>query len=78
MKRNLLQIYIPILIRETNNSQIDFYAYYYMFILYLFLNKPAHGEVYSIQHDVIKLVSDLIQVDDFLQFLPQIKLTATI
>jgi hypothetical protein len=27
---------------------------------------PAHGEVYSIQHYVIKFVSDLQQVDGFL------------
>jgi len=39
------------------------------------------GEVYSIQHYVIKFVSDLRQVDGFLQeprFPPSIKLTATI
>jgi hypothetical protein len=39
------------------------------------------GEVYSIQHFVIKLVSDLWQVGGFLwvlQFPPPIKLTATI
>ena len=35
---------------------------------------PADGEVYSIQHYVIKFVSDLRQV---LQFPLQIKLTAT-
>ena len=42
---------------------------------------PAHGEVYSIQHYVIKFVSDLRQVDGFLRVLrfpPTIKLTATI
>ena len=42
----------------------------------------AHGEVYSIQHydNVIKFVSDLRQVDGFLQVLqfpPPIKLTTT-
>ena len=39
------------------------------------------GEVYSIQHYVIKFVSDLRQVDGFLRVLwfpPPIKLTATI
>ena len=38
------------------------------------------AEVYSIQHYVIKLVSDLQQVGDFLQALlsPPIKLAATI
>jgi len=40
---------------------------------------PVHGEVYSIQHYVIKFVSDLWQIGDFLQVLwfpPPIKLTA--
>ena len=42
---------------------------------------PAHGDVYSIQHYVIKFVSDLRQIGDFrrvLRFPPLIKLTATI
>jgi len=42
---------------------------------------PVHGEVYSIQHYVIKIVNDLRQVCGFLlvlQFPPPIKLTATI
>jgi hypothetical protein len=42
---------------------------------------PAHGEVYSIQHYVIKCVSDLRQVDGFLhvlRFPPPIKLTAMV
>jgi hypothetical protein len=42
---------------------------------------PAHGEPYSIQHYVIKFVSDLLQVGDFLQVLqfpPSIKLTSMI
>ena len=41
----------------------------------------VHGEVYSIQHYVIKFVSDLRQVGGFLLVLlfpPPIKLTATI
>jgi hypothetical protein len=29
-------------------------------------SNPAHGEVYSIQHYVIKFVSDLRQIGDFL------------
>ena len=39
------------------------------------------GDVYSIQHYVIKFVSDLRQIDGFhrvLEFPPAIKLTATI
>jgi hypothetical protein len=42
---------------------------------------PVHGKVYSMQHFVIKFVSDLRQVDGFLgvlRFLPPIKLTAAI
>ena len=41
----------------------------------------VHGEMYSIQHYVIKFVSDLRQVGGFLRvfrFPPPIKLTATI
>ena len=44
-------------------------------------SNPVHGEVYSIQHYVIKFVSDLWQVGGFLrvlQFPPPIKLTDTI
>ena len=42
---------------------------------------PVHGDVYLKQHYVIKFVSDLWQVGDFLlvlRFPPPIKLTATI
>ena len=43
---------------------------------------PVHGKVYSIQHYVIKLVSDLRQVSGLLLpilwFTPPIKLTVTI
>ena len=42
-------------------------------------SNPIHGEVYSMQLNVIKFVSDLWQVDGFLQVLrfpPPIKLTA--
>jgi hypothetical protein len=44
-------------------------------------SNPVHGEVYSIQHYVIKFVSDLRQVSGFLRVLrfpPPIKLTVTI
>jgi hypothetical protein len=40
-------------------------------------SNPAHGDVYSIQHYVIKLVSDLRQVGGFLWFPPPVKLAAT-
>jgi hypothetical protein len=42
---------------------------------------PVHGDVYCIQHYVIKFISDLRHVGDFLlvlRFTPPIKLTATI
>jgi len=44
-------------------------------------SNSVHGEVCSIQHNVIKFVSDLRQVSGFLRVLrfpPSIKLTATI
>ena len=41
-------------------------------------SNPVHSEVYSIQHYVIKLVSDLWQIGGFLRFPPLIKLNATI
>ena len=44
-------------------------------------SNPVHGEVYSIQHYVIKFVSGLRQVGGFLRVLwfpPPIKLTAMI
>jgi len=44
-------------------------------------SNPALGEVYSIQHYVIKFLSDFRQVGGFrrvLRFPPPIKLTATI
>jgi hypothetical protein len=44
-------------------------------------SNPTHGEVYSIQHYVIKFVSNLRQIDGFirvLRFPPLMKLTTTI
>jgi hypothetical protein len=44
-------------------------------------SNPAHGEVYLIQHKVIRFASDLRQVGGFLRvlwYLPPIKLTAMI
>jgi hypothetical protein len=44
-------------------------------------SNPVYDEVYSIQHYMIKFVSDLRQVSGFLRVLrfpPPIKLTATI
>jgi hypothetical protein len=48
---------------------------------YTYIVNPVHGEVYLIQHYVIKFVSDLEQVSGFvsvLRFPPPIKLTAMI
>ena len=45
------------------------------------LLNPIHGEVYSIQHNVIKFVNDLRQVSGFLRVLwfpPPIKLKTTL
>jgi hypothetical protein len=41
-------------------------------------SNPAHDEVYSIQHYVIKFVSDFRQVGCFLRSPPPIKLTTAI
>ena len=44
-------------------------------------SNPVHGDMYSIQHYVIKVVSDLRQVGGFrriLRFPPPLKLTTTI
>ena len=41
-------------------------------------SNPTHGEMYQIQHYVIKFVSDLRQADGFLRFPSPIKLAATI
>ena len=44
-------------------------------------SNPVHGDVYSMQHYVIKFVSDLLQVGGFLRVFwltPTLKLTAII
>jgi hypothetical protein len=41
-------------------------------------SKSTHGKMYSLQHYVIKFVSELRQVGGFLLFPPPIKLTAMI
>ena len=53
----------------------------YVISAYRFEFEPRSGEVYLIQHYVIKFVSDLQQVGGFLRVLrfpPTIKLTSTI
>ena len=54
------------------------FNYLYAIITKVVSSNPVHGEVYSIQHYVIKFVSDLRQVGGFLQFPPPIKLTTMI
>ena len=78
---------------SSNNVNIDQFFYYYAIGILevndesvpittkVVSSNPVHGEVYSIQHYVIKFVSDLRQVGGFLwvlRFPPPIKLTATI
>jgi hypothetical protein len=41
-------------------------------------SNPAYGEVYSIQHYVIKFVCNLRQVSGFLRYHPPIKLTVSV
>jgi hypothetical protein len=50
-------------------------------IIFELSSNPTHGEMHSIQHNVIKFVSGLQQIGGFpraLRFPPPIKLTATI
>ena len=73
------EIYFEIAI----NSSIYDFPISYIHVYVPITNKavssnPVHVEVYSIQHHVIKFVSDLRQVGGFLLFPPPIKLTATI
>ena len=55
--------------------KIEMHIYFNNSILYF---EPVHGELYSIQHYVMKFVSDFRQVIGFLRFPPPTKLTATI
>jgi hypothetical protein len=57
---------------------LDAFNSRFMFIIFIVSSNPVHGEVYSLQHYVIKFVSDLRQVGGFLRVLrfpPPIKLT---
>ena len=72
-----------VLSTKQHTENINLYAVFIfdkqVHILFLVYN-PAHGEMYSIQHYVIKFVIDLRQVVGFLRVLrfpPPIKLTAT-
>ena len=65
----------------SHGSWIYNYLYIYMQSVPITTNfvnsNPVHGKVYSMQHDVIKFVSDLWQVSGLLrelQFPPPIKL----
>ena len=72
---------------QRQNIYLDYIVYwrsysYYLYFLPLFAHvvssNPAHGEVYSLQHYVIKFVSDLWPAGSFLRFPPLIKLTVMI
>jgi hypothetical protein len=76
-------VLLPLSVTGPYGSWI--YNYLYMQSVAITTNvassNPAHGEVYSIQHYVIKFVSDLRQVGGFLRVLrfpPPIKLIALI
>jgi hypothetical protein len=67
--------------RGRDRTVVGFITTYAFSTTNVVASNPAHGEVYSIQHSVIKFVSDLRQVSGFLQVLqfpPPIKLTTTI
>ena len=80
----LLWYALPFRVRRRNRMVVEFTITMYMQSVPITTNvvslNPAHGQVYSIKHYVIKFVSDLIQVCGFrrvLRFLPPIKLIAT-
>jgi hypothetical protein len=65
---------------KTTRYILSFFFYFTITTKVVSVN-PVHGEVYSIQHYVIKFVSDLRQVGGFLwviRFPPPIKLNAMI
>jgi hypothetical protein len=67
--------------RGRDRTVVGFITTYAFSTTNVVASNPAHGEVYSIQHYVIKFVSDFQQVGGVLQvvwFPPQIKLTAMI
>ena len=73
----LIQIWIYLLYLSTHSTQLPMQSV--PIITDVVSSNPAHGEVYSMQHYVIKFVSDLQQVGGFLQVLlfpPPIKLAA--
>ena len=75
----LIQIWIYLLYLSTHSTQLPMQSV--PIITDVVSSNPAHGEVYSMQHYVIKFVSDLRQVGGFLQVLlfpPPIKLAVTL
>jgi hypothetical protein len=50
--------------RVIQNNHNSSFTWFYSKVV---ISNPAHGEVYSIQHYVIKFVSDLQQVGGFLK-----------
>ena len=75
------KIYIQYLIFTGDVVVVGFTTTYAISATNVVSSNSAHGVVYSIQHYVIKFVSDFRQVDGFLrvlQFPPPINLTASI
>ena len=67
-------------ISTENPCPLQLFIYFILRNIFQWCNCSRSGEAYSIQHYVIKFVSDLRQVGGFLQILrfpPPIKLTAT-
>jgi hypothetical protein len=83
--------YFVILLDIPNRNMFVFVSYFVLLLKFVVViiriissvvsSNPAHGEVYSIQHNVIQFVIALRNVGSFrwiLQFPPSIKLTVTI
>ena len=66
-------------IMHNAHIRLDWFQNYTVFShVFVMSSNPVHGDVYSIQHYLVKFVSDLRQVGGFLRFPPPIKLTVAI
>ena len=74
----LLYIVYKLLMRGRRKRMVIEFTKKNYAMRYVLSSNPGHDEVYSIQHYMIKLVSDLRQVGRLLTFPPPIKLTTTI
>ena len=76
----MYQMLVPNICNEIVGRVVSCFFYAKMFLMISGYGQ-LHGDMYSIQHYVIKIVSDFCQVGGFLwllRFPPPIKLTATI